>query len=823
MKKIFAQVIMPLPLNDYYTYAVPDAMADLLMPGMRVVVQFGLKKFYTAIVAAISENPPPNVEELKSVTALLEDTPVVYPVNLALWEWIGRYYLASAGEVMKAALPSALKLESNTEVVVVEGADRRELSVGEAAMLAVIPSGGTSVKRLQQWMGSHFSHRQLGELVAKGQIEVFEKMAEKVTPLKVVEVAATPRLSDQTAFDATLKSLSRAPAQKGLMMHFLHLTNLFGETSRGSVSKKELLKDTPFTDAVLKQLIKRGLLVLNEIHEPEQPEEAMQTGLNMLNPFQQQALSEVKEQFLNKQVVLLHGITASGKTEIYFQLIEEACREGRQVLFLVPEIALTPQITKRLREVFGKRVVVYHSKMSDRERVNVWNQVRSYDTDNQGDGQIVLGARSAIFLPFKSLRLVVVDEEHEHSYKQTDPAPRYNARDMAAVLGFQHKAKVIMGSATPSSETFLNTRNGKYGLVTLSQRHGEATLPNIVVVDIQRAFKRRQMQAMLTPDLFDRIKMALESEEQVILFQNRRGYSPYVECMSCGWIPRCQHCDVSLTYHRRHHQLHCHYCGFQMAMPEHCTSCTKGELKSRGMGTEKIEDEISRLFPEARVARVDLDTTRSRYAFDKLVERLEQRKIDVVVGTQMIAKGLDFSKVSLVGILNADNLINFPDYRAHERAFQLMMQVSGRSGRSDTPGTVVVQTSQPHHPVFGFLLAHDYTGFMEQLLEERRLFHYPPWYRLVRLTVKHRQQHLADKLAAALAGHLRKQSGFIVLGPEYPLVSKIKNMFGKEIWLKLSRNLKPEATGTIIREAVAKNRLVEGGKSALYSIDVDPL
>ena len=823
MKKLYAQVIMPLPLNDYYTYSVPEAMAGLLTPGMRVVVQFGLKKFYTAIVASITENPPHGIEELKSVTALLEDTPVVYPINLALWEWIGRYYLASVGEVMKAALPAALKLESNTEVAVVADADHQGLTVGEAAMLAVIPPGGTTVKRLQQWMGSQFSHRQLGELVRKGQIEVFEKMGEKVPPRKVLEVAAAPRLSDPLAFDAIMETMSRAPAQRDLLMHFLQLTNLFGESPRSSVPKKELLKDTPYSDATVKQLIKKGLLVLHEARESEKHGIEVQSGLNMLNPFQQQALSEVKKQFQEKQVVLLHGITASGKTEIYFQLIDEACRKGQQVLYLVPEIALTPQITRRLREVFGNRVVVYHSKMSDRERVAIWNQVLSFDSENHRVGQIVLGARSAIFLPFKTLGLVVVDEEHEHSYKQTDPSPRYNARDMAALLGVQHKAHVIFGSATPSSETFLNTQNGKYGMVTLTQRHGDARLPDIVVADIQRAFKRRQMQAMLTPELYGRIKIALESKEQVILFQNRRGYSPYIECMSCGWIPRCLHCDVSLTYHRRHQRLHCHYCGFQMAMPEQCGVCSHTELKSRGMGTEKIEDEISKLFPEARLARVDLDTTRSRYAFDKLVERLEQRKIDIVVGTQMIAKGLDFSKVSLVGILNADNLINFPDYRAHERAFQLMMQVSGRSGRSDTPGTVVVQTSQPQHPVFGFLLEHNFTGYMEQLLEERRLFHYPPWYRMVRLTVKHRQQYLADSLAAALAEDLRKQSGFIVLGPEYPLVSRIKNIYGKEIWIKLNRNLKPEFTGGLIREAVTQNRMLDGGKSALYSIDVDPL
>lgn len=824
MPIMYAQVILPLPLNDRYTYVVPGGMAGSLMPGMRVVVQFGLKKFYTAIVISLSEEAPSDIESLKPITALLEDTQVVYPLNLALWDWIAGYYMASAGEVMKAALPSALKLESNTEVNVVEGADQSELTTEEAAILAMIPPGGTKVKRLQQWMGSHFSHRMLGALLQKGQIEVFENIRESAPARVALQVTPGPVLANEALLESVMNGLTRAPAQKGLLMHFLSLAHPQGLPSRSSVPKKELLKETHYTDAILRQLVKKGLLAyVNPSDALQESHEELPTGLNMLNPYQQQAMEDITAKFLDHQVVVLHGITASGKTEIYLQLIEEACNSGKQVLFLVPEIALTPQITQRLRAVFGRKVVVYHSRMSDRERVEVWNQVLQHEPGRREEGQIVLGARSAIFLPFRELGLVVVDEEHEPSYKQHDPAPRYHARDMAAVLGKLHNAKVLLGSATPSSETFLNTLNGKYGLVTLTQRHGEATLPKIIIADIQRAYKRRSMVSMLTPELYERIEKALGAHEQVILFQNRRGYSPYIECMSCGWIPKCRHCDVSLTYHRKDHRLKCHYCGFVMGMPGSCTACSSPELKNRGMGTEKIEAEISTLFPGARIARVDFDTTRSRHAFGKLIERMEQRKVDIIVGTQMIAKGLDLSSVSLVGILNADNLVNFPDYRAHERAFQLMLQVSGRSGRSDTPGTVVVQTSQPTHSVFGYLLAHDFGGFMNQLLMERKQFRYPPWYRMVRITVRHRYQNATDYLSAALAKRLRDHAGLIVLGPEYPLVSRIKNLFGKEIWIKLSRNLKPEQTGLLIREAVAENRMLEGGKSAFYSIDVDPV
>ena len=541
MKEQFAEIILPLPLYDRFTYRIPDDLCEKVKPGVRALVQFGKRKNYSALVLALTHIAPEGFE-IKPILSVLDDNAVIHPVNLELWNWMSDYYMSPLGEVMNAAMPSALKLQ---------GSD--------------------------------------------GLVE--EKYKEKTK----TTIGIRPDLKDSETWEAVLDSLAKAPKQKELLQQFALISGMFDGKNKTTIDKQNLLKGSRIGEGVLNQLVDKGFLIIHkEVVSRVDTPQAEQTDMNLLNNWQQEAIDQIREQFLQKQVVLIHGVTASGKTEIYIHLIDEACRQGKQVLYLVPEIALTPQIVVRLKKVFGKRVGVYHSKMNDAERVEIWNKVLQFSQGNSEGFQIILGARSAVFLPFARLGLIIVDEEHENSYKQYDPAPRYNARDMAVVLGNQHKAPVLLGSATPSFESYLNAQNGKYGLVKLSQRHGKAKMPQVIIADLQRAFKRRQMLSMLSPELFENMQLSLETGEQVILFQNRRGYSPFVECMECGWIPWCVNCDVSLTYHRKHERLSCHYCGHHIKLPPQCPKCQSAQLKTRGMGTEKIEDEISKLFPQAR-------------------------------------------------------------------------------------------------------------------------------------------------------------------------------------------------------------------------------
>jgi primosomal protein N' (replication factor Y) len=649
---------------------------------------------------------------------------------------------------------------------------------------------------------------------------VEEKYKEKTK----TTIGIRPDLRASETWETVLDSLSKAPKQKDLLYHFVEMSGMFSGKNKTTIDKQNLLKGSRIGEGVLNQLVDKGFLIIHkEVVSRVDTPQAEQADMNLLNNWQQEAIDQIREQFLHKQVVLIHGVTASGKTEIYIHLIDEACRQGKQVLYLVPEIALTPQIVVRLKKVFGKRVGVYHSKMNDAERVEIWNKVLQFSQGNSEGFQIILGARSAVFLPFARLGMIIVDEEHENSYKQYDPAPRYNARDMAVVLGIQHKAPVLLGSATPSFESYLNAQNGKYGLVKLSQRHGKAKMPQVIIADLQRAFKRRQMHSMLSPELYENMQLSLETGEQVILFQNRRGYSPFVECMECGWIPWCVNCDVSLTYHRKHERLSCHYCGHHIKLPPQCPKCQSAQLKTRGMGTEKIEDEISKLFPQARIARMDLDTTQSKTAFEKIIHQLETQKIDILVGTQMVTKGLDIEHVGLVGVLNADNLLNFPDFRAHERAFQLMMQVSGRSGRKKKEGKVVIQTSQPTHQVIEFLKNDDYEGFFRKHIAERKAFLYPPWFRMIKIIAKHKNPAVLDAAAMFLAMALRNMQKFIVLGPEYPLIGRVQQLYTKEIWLKIARNKKPDDIKSAVRDAVETTKRQPGNSSLILHVDVDPM
>ena len=547
-----------------------------------------------------------------------------------------------------------------------------------------------------------------------------------------------------------------------------------------------------------------------------------QTELTHLNPYQKLAVDEIRTFFKQGKVTLIHGITASGKTEIYIHLIDEVLKAGEQVLYLLPEIALTTQIIERLKNVFGKKVGIYHSRLNSQERVEIWEKVLRFNTHAQEGYQVILGARSALFLPFSKLGLVIVDEEHETSFKQFDPAPRYHARDMAVVLGKRNHANILLGSATPSFESYYNALKGKYGLVILGKRHSTAEPPEIIVADLSRARKKKQMHSVLTPELYQRMEDALQNREQIILFQNRRGYSPYIQCSSCGWIPKCNHCDVSLTYHKFKKILNCHYCGFSISMPTECPVCGSSEVQTRGFGTEKIEDELRTLFPGKRIDRMDLDTTRSKNAFEKIIKNLESRKTDILIGTQMVTKGLDFEHVSVAGIINADNLVSFPDFRAHERAYQLVSQVSGRAGRKHRRGEVVIQTSQPEHPLIELMQQQDYRAAFKAQMNERRMFGYPPYVRLIKLIIKHKRAEAADRTAAQLAGLIRENRSLIVLGPEFPLVSRIQLWYQKEIWLKINPGLPLDEIKAFVVQCVEKVIHRKENRGGMVNIDVDP-
>ena len=823
MNENFAEVILPLPLYDRFTYRIPEEMLSDVKPGIRVIVQFGARKFYSGLVYSISHNAPDGIE-IKSIEAVIDNNEVIFPANFEMWQWISEYYMAPFGDVMKAALPSALKLESSSTLYPGPVAESYPMTPEEEEILRRIREKPIPIKDLQMKSGSFFPLRSLRRMIEENLISVEEEIDEKFHEKTRTVYRLNPLYEKEIPWDEMIASLKSARKQAGLMNHFKTLLQFGAFDGQKGIAREILLEKGRFSDNIIRELVKKEILIQDEeILSRLTTDLPEQADINLLNEDQLEAIAQIRAQFIEKKPVLLHGVTASGKTEIYIHLIEEACRQGKQVLYLVPEIALTPQIVHRLRKIFGNRVLVYHSKMSDSERVEVWNQVLEHSSGRKQEAQVVLGVRSAIFLPMTNPGLIIVDEEHENSYKQQDPSPRYNARDMAVVMGARFGIPVLLGSATPSFESFMNASMGKYGFVKLTKRHGTSKMPQIVIADIQDAYKRRRMKSMLTPELYNSMVTALENNEQIVLFQNRRGYSPYTECMDCGWIPMCKNCDVSLTYHKKSGWLTCHYCGYHVRMPSHCDRCNSTHIKTRGMGTEKVEDEIATLFPEARIARMDLDTTRSKHAFEKMIRQLESRKIDIVIGTQMVTKGLDIQHISLVGILNADNLLNFPDFRAHERAFQLMQQVSGRSGRRDKEGKVVIQTSQTGHKVINALTNQDYEKFFRESMAERKTFFYPPWYRLIRIIVKHRNQSNVDSGAQFLADLLRKNVQIRVLGPEYPLIGRIQLWYTKEIWMKFSRDRKGPELKENIREAMARVKSLPGNSGLVIHVDVDPM
>ncbi|ADV43040.1 primosomal protein N' [Bacteroides helcogenes] len=817
----FADVILPLPLYGCFTYSLPPEMEGEVRAGCRVVVSFGKKKFYTGIVRNVHHQKPEGYE-VKEVTALLDAHPILLPVQFKFWEWLADYYLCTQGDVYKAALPSGLKLESETIVEynpdfeATEPLPQREQKVLD--LLSAEPE--QCVTKLEKDTGFKNILNVVKSLLDKEAIFVKEELRRTYKPKTEVRVRLTAAAGNERRLHFFFDDLQRrAPKQLDLLMKYIELSGcLSGEQKE--VTKKELLSRASATPVVFNGLIEKGVFEVyqQEVGRLDVTSPHVALALNSLNLHQQRAYDEIAENFRTKNVCLLHGVTSSGKTEIYIHLIEEAIRRGKQVLYLLPEIALTTQITERLRRVFGSKLGVYHSKFPDAERVEIWQKQLS------GQGyDIILGVRSSVFLPFRNLGLVIVDEEHENTYKQQDPAPRYHARNAAIVLAAMYDAKTLLGTATPSVETWYNAVSGKYAMVELKERYKEIQLPEIIPVDIKELHRKKRMNGPFSPLLLQYIREALEQREQVILFQNRRGFAPMIECHTCGWVPKCKNCDVSLTYHKGLNQLTCHYCGYTCQVPRVCPACEGSDLRNRGFGTEKIEDDIKALFPGAAVARMDLDTTRTRAAYERIIAGFERGKTDILIGTQMVSKGLDFDHVSVVGILNADTMLNFPDFRAYERAFQLMAQVAGRSGRKNKRGRVVLQTKSIDHPIISQVIANDYESMVGGQLAERQMFHYPPFYRLIYVYLKNRNETLLDLMAQTMAGKLRAVFGNRVLGPDKPPVARVQTLFIRKIVVKIEMNA-PMARARELLVRAQKEMLAEDRfKSLLVYYDVDPM
>lgn len=818
--RCFVDVILPLPLQRCFTYAVPAELVPDLQVGCRVIVPFGRKKFYTAIVSHIHHEEPQGYE-VKEVTSLLDNAPVILPFQMKLWEWVADYYLCTVGDVYKAAIPSGLKVESETQVQYNPDFEAQDaLSAREQKildLLSVTPE--QTVAQLEKESGLRNILPVINQLYAKEAIFVKEELRQAYKPKTEARVRLATPFANETRLRILFDQLARAPKQLALLMKYIELSGFASQKQLKEVAKSELLTRADASPAQFNELLKKEVFEVYH-HEVGRLRETGRSllDLNPLNEFQQQAYTQINECFLSKQVCLLHGVTSSGKTEIYIHLISEAIHQGKQVLYLLPEIALTTQITERLRKVFGDRLGIYHSKFPDAERVEIWKKQLS-DTPYE----VILGVRSSVFLPFTRLGLVIVDEEHENTYKQQDPAPRYHARNAAIVLAGMYGAKTLLGTATPAIETYYNATSGKYGLVTLNTRYKDIQLPEILPIDIKELRRKKRMSGQFSPLLLEQMRVALEQKEQVILFQNRRGFAPMLECRTCGWVPKCVNCDVSLTFHKKMNQLTCHYCGYTISLPRVCPACEGTELLSRGFGTEKVEDDIKQIFPEARVARMDLDTTRTRSAYEKIIADFEHANTDILVGTQMVSKGLDFDHVSVVGILNADTMMNYPDFRAYERAFQLMAQVSGRAGRKHKRGKVILQTRGVDNPIIRQVMENDYEGMVNDQLAERQMFHYPPYYRLVYLFLKHKNPAIVDLAAHEMATRLRACFGERVCGPVEPPVARVQLLYIKKILLKIEARASMARVRELLRQVQRELAADERFKSLIVYYDVDPM
>lgn len=779
---LFAEVIIPLALPKNYTWAVPPHLQDAVRTGMRVEVIFGRNKRYAGLIKKIITQKPEGFEP-KEIVNLLDTDQVVHEHQLQLWEWMAQYYMCTEGEVMQAAMPANLKLSSESILVWNEErkADFSDLSAAEYLVAEALEiKKELRLTEVQQILDISNVYPVIKKLIEKGVCHVWEELKEKYKPKTETYLSLAPRYHHEEALADLLNNWSKAPKQMELLLAYLHLLKTEGE-----VTQPLLLKKSSATAAQLKGLCEKGILLA----EKRATDRILSLPKNIqidftLSDAQEKAIREIRESLERIPVCLLHGVTASGKTEIYTKLIESYIHAGKQVLYMLPEIALTSQIIRRLQKHFGGYIAIYHSKFNPNERVEIWNKVKS------GETKVVLGARSSLFLPFHNLGLIIADEEHDASYKQQDPAPRYHARDAAIYYASLNGAHVLLGSATPSVESYFNCVQKKYGLVTLEERFGQVELPSIDIIDLKKIPSKEKGKIALSPVLLSAIETSLQQHKQVILFQNRRGYSPYLICHTCGWIPQCQHCDVTLTYHKAKNNLTCHYCGTQYPLINTCAACGSHGFRQKNFGTEKIEELVTEAFPSARIARMDYDSVKGKHDHDTLIKLFEQQKVDILVGTQMVVKGLDFGQVNLVGIIDADGILNFTDFRVNERAFQLMEQVSGRAGRKDGKGTVLIQVSNPLHPILQFVREHNFNKLFQYEIQNRKQFDYPPYTRLIQLIFKHREKHIAEEAANIMMQGLKADFGAECNGPAQPVVDRVRNQYLWEILIKLPKDAK---------------------------------
>lgn len=816
---IFVDVIVPLPLEGTFTYSIPDLLIDKIEVGCRVLIQFGKKKYYTGIIYRIYEQEQPN-PDIKEIVSLLDEYPIVLPLQLRFWEWMASYYMCTLGEVYKAALPSALKLESETIVFLNDLFEAQEkFTPNEEKVFYILSSDKPlRVSEIEKITGLNNAIPYIKSLSEKGAVLLNENIQKRYSAKTETSIRLARNYSDKELSEIA-DSMKRAKKQQQLLFVFLSLRDESDNPDLFFISKKKLLEEAGTTSAVVDAIVEKGILESFQYEISRFDYGKSDLGVvKVLNPFQQKAYEQIHENFGKKEIVLLHGVTSSGKTEIYVQLIKEALQRDEQVLYLLPEIALTTQITERLKNVFGEKLLVYHSRFNDNERAEIWQ-----DLLKDEGGKVILGARSSIFLPFNKLGLIVVDEEHESSYKQQDPAPRYNAKNAALILASMHQAKTLLGTATPSIETYYSALSDRFGLVTLSKRHEEIELPEITTINTKELRRRKQMKTILSPPLLEKLGNILKEGKQAILFQNRRGFAPMLECKTCSWTPRCLHCDVSLTYHKGQRVMVCHYCGAVYSIPDECPECQTPTLEVQGYGTERVEELVSEELPEARVLRMDLDTTRNKRSYENIISSFEANKADILIGTQMVSKGLDFDNVNMVGILNADSMLNYPDFRAHERAFQLMMQVSGRAGRKSKQGSVLLQTAHPEHPIISFIKRHDYLSFYNVQIGERELFKYPPFYRLIEIVIRHKDEQTANDASREFALALKQTFGDRVLGPTKPVVSRIQSLYIRKILIKIENQASPQK----VREAMKSYQKYiftnPKYKSVLLHYDVDPM
>ena len=810
----FVEVILPLSLAKTFTYRVSEAEFGYIKKGMRIAVPFGKNKVYTALAIALHQNEP-NLYEAKEIHQILDEEPIVNEIQISHWQWIASYYMCAIGDVYRGAVPSAFLLESETVISGIPGVFDERLFSDEEYLVyqALRQSTSLKVNDVVSILNKKNVFPVIQQLIGKNVLSLQEEVSEIYKPKLVRYVRLHPEFQNHDNLAELLDILKNAEKQKELVLAYFQLI----ASEKKPITVKQLIETSGAT-TIIKALIDKAIFEEYHLqHDRINFDEKLEEKELRLSLAQQKALDQIHHNFESKDVNLLHGVTSSGKTEIYIKLIERYLTAEKQILYLLPEIALTTQLVERLTAYFGNKVAVFHSKYSNNERVEVWRQVLG----NSDKSQVVIGARSALFLPFSNLGLIIVDEEHEQTFKQQDPAPRYHARDAAVVLANAHEAKVLLGSATPSIETYFNSLSGKYGLVEIFERYGKVMMPDIELVDLKDKYFRKKMSGHFSDTLITQITEALALGEQIILFQNRRGYSPVVECMTCGHVPACKNCDVSLTYHKNKNQLRCHYCGYSIANPTNCHKCSSRDLTTKGFGTEQIQQELVQLFPNSKIGRMDQDTTKGKFGFERIIDSFKNREVDILVGTQMLAKGLDFDNVSLVGIMNADNMLYHPDFRAFERSYQMMTQVSGRSGRSEKRGKVIIQTYNPNHNTIQQVTNNDYIGMYKEQLYERQIYKYPPYYRLIKITLKHRDYEKLKEGAMWLYQVLSQNLSLPVLGPEEPAIARIRNEYIRTIMIKIPQNQPLQGTKKTIRKILDSFEVVSQFRPIKTTVNVD--